>query len=123
MCATLFALVCAGFAHVRADELPSGVPYAAPTDPIQITSVSYAPREIRRGDVVLANVVCTSNAAAVIAQVGALRVRFVKTAPGTFQSRIRVPWRRFFRSHQTVVVTAIRADGATAQRTISIDIR
>ena len=123
LCATLFVLVCVAYAHARADELPPGVPYAAPADPIQITSVSYAPSEIRLGEVVVAQVICSSNAAAVTAQVGTFRVLFVKTAPGTFQTRIRVPSRRFFRRHQTVVVTAIAADGATTQRTISIDIR
>jgi len=123
LCATLFALVCAAHSHARADELPPGVPYAAPADPIRITSVSYAPSEVRRGEVVVAHVICSSNAAAVTAQVGTVRVLFVKTAPGTFQTRIRVPSSRFFRPRQTVVVTAIRADGATAQRTLSIDIR
>jgi hypothetical protein len=106
----------------RADQLPPGVPYAAATDPVAITAVSYVPHQIKPGDTVLAQVTCTSNVAAVTAQVGNFRVPLAKRAPGIFQTHIYVPRPLPFGPHQTVVVTAIRADGATVQRTFSIDI-
>ena len=127
----IIRLICAGWfalalvttsALALADGILSGVPYAEPMDPVQIASVSYEPQQIRRGDTVLAEVVCTSNTTSVTAEAGGFRLLFDKTAPGVFQTRIHVPHSPLVGSHQSIVVTAIGADGATAQRVIPIEI-
>ncbi len=104
------------------DPLPPGVPYASNTDPVRIVSVSYKPEWIERGGTVTARVVCTSNAAAVTGQVGTVRVLFPKKAHGIFVATLHVPALPFYPAHQDVVITAIRTDGATVQRTISVDV-
>ena len=98
---------------VRAsDALPPGVQYASNSDPVRITGVTFSPAQPRRGDKVEAQVVCTSNAAAVTAQV-----------PGIFRTSLQIPELLFYSPHQIVVITAIRTDGATAKRTIAVDLR
>jgi len=123
-------LLAAGCLAVRADDgaaghngLPAGVPYASDTDPVRITAVNFSPSEPKRGDTVTAEVTCSSNAAAVTVAVGTIRVLVPKKAPGIFRTQLHVPAFAFYSSHQTVIITAIRTDGATAQRTISVDIR
>jgi hypothetical protein len=98
------------------------VVYASDADPVRITSISYTPTEIKRGGTVVAQVICTSNAAAVTAKVGTIVVNLPKLAPGIFRSTLRLPWLPVYDSHQTVTITAIRTDGATAKRTFSVEI-
>lgn len=102
-------------------DLPPGVPYATPTDPVQIQSITFSPDHVHAGDVASARILTTSNAAALTARIGTYQVNVPKVAPGTFSLSITVP--TLLPSHQfEIVVTAIRADGATAQRVIPIDV-
>jgi len=108
----------------RADDtLPPGVVYASNTDPVRILSVTYSPAEIKRGGTVVAQIVCTSNAAAVTAKVGTIVVNVPKREPGIFRATLSLPWLPVYSSHQTVTITAIRTDGKTAQRTFTVDVR
>jgi len=104
------------------DGLPAGVPYASDKDPVRITAVNFSPSEPKRGDLVTAQVTCSSNAAAVTVAVGTIRVIVPKKAPGIFRTQLRVPTFAFYPAHQTIIVTAIRTDGATVQRSVSVDI-
>lgn len=117
------AMLVASPVLVRADELPPGVVYASDTDPVRITSVTFDPSHPAAGDAVSAQIVCTSNAAAVTAKVGTIVVNVPKRAPGIFSTTLRVPVLPIYSAHQTVIITAIRTDGAKAQRTISVDLR
>jgi hypothetical protein len=107
----------------RADELPRGVIYASDADPVRITSVVFDPSHPAAGDTVSAQIVCTSNAAAVTAKVGTIIVNVPKRAPGIFRTTLRVPELPLYSAHQTVIITAIRMDGAKTQRSISVDLR
>jgi hypothetical protein len=102
--------------------LPPGVVYASDTDPVRISSITYSPTEIKRGGKVVAQVVCTSNAAAVTAKVGTIVVNLPKRAPGIFRATLQLPWLPVYATHQTVTITAIRTDGATAARTFTVEI-
>lgn len=117
------ALVLSASGVRAADDLPAGVPYASNTDPVRITAIKFFPSQPRPGDMVDAQITCTSNAAAVTAQVGHVRVNVPKKAPGIFRTRLHVPELPFTTGHQTVIITAIRTDGATAKRTVSVDVR
>ena len=110
-------------ASAQATSLPAGVPYASPKDPVHIASIELPSDTIHGGDVATATVLTTSNAAAVTARLGNLLFDVPKTAPGTFVLAVRVPKLPFpsYRAH--VVITAIRADGASAQTTVSIKIK
>lgn len=108
--------------QARADNLPPGVTYASDTDPVRIVAVSFDPEHPSRGDTVQAQITCTSNAAAVTARVGTIVVNVPKKAPGIFAATLRLPPLPFYASHQDVVITAIRTDGAKTQRTISVDL-
>jgi hypothetical protein len=103
-------------------KLPRGVPYAAPTDPVRIVSVVLSSYDVHAGDAVFARVVTTSNAAALTAQVGTYRIRVPRVAPGIFETSLNVP--RVVVPHHKVAIllTAIRADGATAHRTVSVNV-
>src|SRR5215469_5280736 len=107
----------------RADALPPGVVYASDTDPVRITSVVLDPSNPAAGDTVSAQIICTSNAAAVTAKVGTIVVNVPKRAPGIFSTTLRVPVLPLYSAHQTVIITAIRTDGAKTQRSISVDLR
>jgi hypothetical protein len=71
---------------------------------------------------VFARVVTTSNAAALTAQVGTYRVHVPRIAPGIFETSLTVP--RMVVPHHKVAIllTAIRADGATSHRTVSVNV-
>lgn len=96
--------------------------YASNSDPVRITGFTYSPPEIKRGGTIVAQVVCTSNAAAVTAKVGTIVMNIPKRAPGIFRATLHMPWLPAYDSHQIVTITAIRTDGATAQRSFSVDI-
>jgi hypothetical protein len=116
------AFYLAAHAAIAADALPAGVVYASDADPVRIISISYSPTEIERGSSVVAQIVCTSNAAAVTAKVGTIVMNIPKRAPGIFRATLRLPWLPVYVSHETVTITAIRTDGATAKRTFSVEI-
>lgn len=105
------------------DSLPPGVQYASDTDPVRILSINYSPTEIKRGGTVVAQIVCTSNAAAVTAKVGTIVVNVPKQAPGIFRTSLTLPRLPLYDAHQTVTVTAIRTDGKTAHRTFTVDLK
>ena len=127
MCSFIAGLiVTAGVAALPAhadDALPAGVIYASDTDPVRILSITYSPTEIKRGGKVVAQIVCTSNAAAVTAKVGTIVVNVPKRAPGIFRTTLKLPWLPMYHSHQTVTITAIRTDGKSARRTFSVDLK
>lgn len=119
-----FAIACclAALTVLADDSLPAGVVYASNTDPVRITSITYSPAEIKRGGTVVAQVVCTSNAAAVTAKVGTIVMNLSKRAPGIFRATLQLPWLPVYDSHETVTITAIRTDGASATRTFMVEI-
>ena len=117
------ALLVAASAVLGDIPLPPGVTYASNSDPVRITSLTYWPAHVERGGTVVARVVCTSNAAAVTAKVGSVVVNLPKQAPGIFRARLHVPLLPFYSSHQSVIITAIRTDGATTHKTLSVDVR
>lgn len=101
-------------------ELPPGVPYAAPLDPVRIASIKLSAYNVRSGDTVSARVITTSNAAALTARIGDYQVNVPKVAPGTFALRIQVP-RVAVPGHRVdIMVTAIRSDGASTQRAVTV---
>jgi hypothetical protein len=121
--AAAVVLLASSLTLARADELPPGVTYASDADPVRITAVSFDPAHPGAGDLVSAQIVCTSNAAAVTAKVGTLVVNVPKRAPGIFRTTLRVPSLPLYSTHQTVIITAIRTDGATDRRAITVDLR
>lgn len=105
------------------DALPAGVPYAAPTDPVHIAAVLLPSDTVHGGETLTATVLTTSNAAAVTAAVGTYVLDLAKTAPGTFELSVAVPRFALPVYRAKIVVTAIRADGAKDQTTVSIKIK
>jgi hypothetical protein len=120
----LLATVVAGLTpHVQPGApLPPGVPYAAPGDPVRIESVQLSSNDVKAGDVASGLVITTSNAAAMLARVGSYQVNVPRVNIGTFALSVRVPWFPLPVYHTTIVVIAIRADGATAQQTVSLKV-
>jgi hypothetical protein len=109
-------------ASAASRPLSAGVPYAAPTDPVRIASIKLSAYNVRAGDWVFARVVTTSNAAALTARVGKVQVSVPRIAPGIFAARIQVP-RVLVPGHRVnIIVTAIRADGAKAERVVSVNV-
>lgn len=102
--------------------LPTGVTYASDTDPVRILSVSLSSDTVQAGDVASARVITTSNAAALTARIGTYQVNVPRVAPGTFALSMTVPRIYVPRHRVVIVVTAIRADGATTQRSVPLDV-
>jgi hypothetical protein len=95
---------------------------AKPRDPIAIRSVQISEDPIRAGTIVSGTVLATCNVAAVTAQIGTYRIGVPKTSPGVFQTTVDVP-HFLWPGHFTLVVTAIRTDGATVQTSVPIELR
>ena len=96
-------------------------PCPKPYDPIEIESVQLSENPIRAGSQVSGTVLATCNVAAVTAQVGSYRIGVPKTSPGVFRTTVNVPtfvWPGKFE----LVVTAIRTDGATVQKSLPIEL-
>jgi len=93
-----------------------------PGDPIAIQSVSLSVDPIRTGRPVSGTVLATCNVASVTAQVGSYRISVPKVAPGVFQTTVDVP-RFILPGRFTLVITAIRTDGASVQTSMPIRIR
>ena len=105
-----------------ASGLPRGVPYASNTDAVSILSVTLSSQYVTRGETVSAVVVTTSNAAALTARTGTIRVWLDRPAFGIFTGKRKVPWWAPSGSH-LVTFTAVRTDGATAEYTLSVRVR
>lgn len=101
--------------------LPPGVVYASNTDAVRILSVSLSPDTLQAGDIASARVITTSNAAALTARIGTYQVNVPKVAPGMFALSMTVPHIYVPGHRAVIVVTAIRADGATTQRSVPLD--
>lgn len=93
-----------------------------PDDPIAIEAVTLSSDPIRAGRPVSGKVLATCNVAAVTAQVGSYRIGVPKVAPGDFETTVVVP-RFVLPGRFTLVITAIRTDGATVQTRVPISIR
>ncbi|MBC5808493.1 MAG: hypothetical protein DLM53_10830 [Candidatus Eremiobacter antarcticus] len=94
--------------------------YASDTDPIRIESIALSSDTVRGGEVASAKVITTSNAASVTARIGTYVVSVPKTAPGVFALSVTVPHVLIPGQTVNVVVTAIRTDGASVQRSVPI---
>ncbi len=103
------------------EPVPSGVPFAADTDPVKIVSVSLSSTEFHPGDLFTGRVITTSNAAAVTAQVGSIRVGVPRIAIGKFRLSMQLPNVPLPIGRQKLIITAVRRDGAHATR--SVDVR
>jgi hypothetical protein len=103
--------------------LPPGVRYAGPSDPVAIESVVLSSDVVQGGDLATGRVLTTSNAAAMLARVGSYQVNVPRVDVGTFALTMRVPKMLLPSYRATIVLIAIRADGATAEQTVSVKIR
>lgn len=102
--------------------LPPGVDYASERDPVRILSINLSSDTVQAGDVASARVITTSNAAALTARIGSYQVNVPRVAPGTFALSMNVP-HIYVPGHRVViVVTAIRSDGASTQRSVPLDV-
>lgn len=93
-----------------------------PGDPISIESVALSDNPMHTGETVSGTVWATCNVAAVTAEVGTYRIGIPKVGVGLFRTSVRVPtfmWPRKL----TLVVTAIRTDGATVATQVPIEVR
>ena len=118
----LTAAILGGLFFGRASATPDSAPCPGPADPIAIRSVRLSEDPIRAGTTVSGIVLATCNVAAVTAQVGTYRIGVPKTSPGVFRTSVAVPhilWPGRF----TLVVTAIRTDGAKVQTRLPIELR
>ena len=100
----------------------SAAPCPRPADPIAIKNVIISEDPIIAGTRVSGTVIATCNVAAVTAQVGTYRIGVPKRSPGIFQTSVDVPhfvWPGRF----TLIVTAIRTDGATVRTSMPIELR
>jgi hypothetical protein len=109
------------FTAATPEPVPSGVPFAADTDPVRIVSVSLSSTEFHPGDLVSGRVITTSNAAAVTAQVGTIRVGVPRVAIGKFRLSLQLPNIPLPTGPQKLIITAVRRDGTQATR--SVDVR
>jgi len=95
------------------------VPCPKPGDPIAIQSVWISANPIHRGTSVSGTVVATCNVAAVTVQAGTYRIGMPKVSPGVFKTTVYVPW-FVWPGKFSLVVTAIRTDGATVTQSMPI---
>ena len=102
--------------------IPSGVPIASDTEPVRIVSVSLSSTEFHPGDLVSGRIVTSSNAAAVTAQVGTIRVGVPRVAIGHFRLTMQLPNVPLPAGRQQLVITAIRKDGSRAERTVEVQV-
>jgi hypothetical protein len=103
------------------EPVPSGVPYASDTDPVKIVSVSLSSTDFHPGDLVSGRVITSSNAAAVTAQVGTIRVGVPRIAIGKFRLSLQLPNIPLPIGPQKLLITAVRRDGA--RTTHAVDVR
>jgi hypothetical protein len=106
----------------NADALPAGVPYASDKDPVQIVSYVLSSTIIHPGDKVTGDVVTSSNAASVTAQVGTITITVPKIAPGKFHLLMQLPSIPLPPGAQKLIITAIRTDGMQTTREVPITV-
>ena len=117
----LRALVALVFLTAATPEpVPSGVPVAADSDPVRIVSVSLSSTDFHPGDLVSGRVITTSNAAAVTAEVGTIRVGVPRVAIGKFRISMQLPNIPLPVGPQKLIITAVRRDGARATRAVDV---
>jgi hypothetical protein len=102
--------------------LPAGVPYASDKDPVQIVSYVLSSTIIHPGDKVTGDVVTSSNAASVTAQVGSITVAVPKIAPGKFHLLLQLPSMPLPPGAEKLIITAIRTDGVRTTREVPITV-
>ena len=102
--------------------LPAGVPYASDSDPVQIVSYVLSSTIIHPGDKVTGDVVTSSNAASVTAQVGSITVAVPKIAPGKFHLLLQLPSMPLPPGAARLIITAIRTDGQRTTREVPITV-
>jgi hypothetical protein len=112
----------AGGVTTTVGDLPSGVPYASNTDPVQIVSYVLSSTIFHPGDKVTGDVVTSSNAASVTAQVGTITVAVPKVAPGKFHLLMQLPSMPLPPGDAKLVITAIRTDGTRTTREVPITV-
>jgi hypothetical protein len=105
-----------------APALPARYPCPPPDGPIAIESISLSENPIRTGRTVSGTVTATCNVAAVTAAVGTFRIGVPKVAPGLFRTSVFVPL-LILPGNYTLVVTAIRTDGATVHTELPVQVR
>lgn len=106
-----------------AAPLPPGVTYAGPADPVAIEAVQLSSDVVKAGDLATGRVLTTSNAAAMLARVGTYQVNVPRIDVGTFALTMRVPKLPVPSYSAKIVLIAIRADGATAEQTVSVKVQ
>ena len=97
-------------------------PCPRPADPIVIENIIISEDPIVAGTRVSGTVIATCNVAAVTAQVGTYRIGVPKRSPGIFETSVDVP-RFVWPGHFTLIVTAIRTDGASVHTSMPIELR
>jgi hypothetical protein len=102
--------------------LPDGVPYASNSDPVQIISYVLSSTIIHPGDKVTGDVVTSSNAASVTAQVGTITITVPKVAPGKFHLLMQLPSIPLPPGNAKLIITAIRTDGKRTTREVPITV-
>jgi hypothetical protein len=107
---------------IAGDGLPPGVPYASDTDPVQIVSYVLSSSIFHPGDKVTGDVVTSSNAASVTAQVGTITVAVPKVAPGKFHLLMQLPSIPLPPGNAKLIITAIRTDGTRTTREVPITV-
>jgi hypothetical protein len=103
-------------------HLPPGVPYASDTDPVRIVSYTLSSTIVHPGDKVTGDIVTSSNAASVTARVSAFSVAVPKVAPGKFHLQMQLPSMPLPPGDAKLVITAIRSDGKSTTREITITV-
>jgi len=121
LCALFVALASAATSSAS-DNLPPGVRYARPKDPVAIDRIIVSQNPMHAGSSVTGTVITTANAAAVTAQAGTYRINLPKVAPGTFRVTVVVPRLWWWDWRGNVTVTAIRSDGAKVTRDIPVEV-
>jgi hypothetical protein len=89
---------------------------------VRIESIHLSSDAVRGGDTESAQIITTSNVAALTARIGTYQINVPRIAPGTFAMTMTVPHVPLKEHQVNIIVTAIRADGATAQRTVPISV-
>jgi hypothetical protein len=103
-------------------KLPKGVPYASDTDPVRIVSYTLSSTIVHPGDKVTGDVITSSNAASVTAQVGAFSVAVPKVAPGKFHLQMQLPSLPLPAGDAKLTITAVRTDGKSTTREVAITV-
>lgn len=105
-----------------APALAARYPCPPPDGPIAIEAIAISENPVRTGRTVSGTVTATCNVAAVTATVGTFRIGLPKVAPGLFKTSVFVPL-LVLPGNYTLVVTAIRTDGATVHTELPIQVR